>query len=136
MGTYLVLVGGATAHTDPANMRRAGHDRQPAGKSNDAGYLSDTRQSSSLMVLAIGELFYGAGWEWEFRLGFRFMSRDIAAAQVGAVHALEGDGICAGIDDGDVHLPAFLLRLCLASHDDLFGKLKRERRRIVQGHGG
>ena len=81
------------------------------------------------------------GWPAEHRRGDGLVLRDLDAAGLGVVHALEVDQLPRGVGDGDRHLPAVLARFGLRRGRRLAGLLHVDvlpvlRNLGVRGGGG
>src|SRR4026207_196850 len=60
--TFLVLVGGAAADANPADVDFVrGHDRQAARNRNGSRHLCDARHGAALEILAVGKFLDEAG---------------------------------------------------------------------------
>ena len=61
LGARLILIGGAAADADAADLHLVrGHDRQSAGKCDDAGDLRYAWHHASLEILSVGQLLHKA----------------------------------------------------------------------------
>src|SRR5580704_17615611 len=127
----LVLRAHAAGTADRADQFAVLDQRNAAARAHDVVDRQDI-----FIIIFLNCLFEGFRRATEFGRGARLVLGDGDRAELGAVHAPQGDEIGPGIDDGHVKRPAVLLGLGSGRGDRGLSAAKRNRRplRNVQRH--